>query len=328
MLSKQAVYAGVMRSTFNDFNYKFLTRMDKVKSHQDETGLLGYEKWAAHCNNSIDKYADMARSCHFKYDKQELAFAKDCQDACEKHILGRHAIRRSIAALQQWPRHKRLTKQPVLAAAPARRPLQAQRDLDAAMGSHTWVYVRQSWICFQCGAQQLAGAHYSKAARLQCLGMPYIVKKILDDKVGTGHTFKILVTSKQNILVLCTTCGRWSSKTIRAGGLGSPCRHPQGRGANQRRAEDQLSLDRVAAGKHPHGSHRDDLVAALPFGALLSQLGLQGLTSGKAGLTTSSASGASLAPWTRPSAALAAPPWSLPGRLPACGAAPPAAAAS
>ena len=138
-----------------------------------------------------------------------------------------------------------------------------------------------------------------------------------------GHTFQIIYTAKFNVLVLCTTCGRWSSKTIRAGGLGSPCRHPQGKGASKRRAEDQLSLDRVAAGKHPpHYSHKEDLVASLPLGVLLSQLGLQGHTPGKAGLTTSSASGTSLAPWARPSAALAAPPWSLLGRHPACGAAP------
>ena len=65
MLSKKAVYAGILRSTLNDFNYKLLTRMDKVKSHQDEAGLSGYEWWAAHCNNSIDTFADKARSCHF-----------------------------------------------------------------------------------------------------------------------------------------------------------------------------------------------------------------------------------------------------------------------
>ena len=157
--------------------------------------------------------------------------------------------------------------------------------------------------------------------------MPYVVKKVLEDKVGTGHTFQVLYTAKHNVLVLCTTCGRWSSKTIRAGGLGSPCRYPQGKGASQRRAEDQLSLDRVAAGKHPHYSHKEDLVASLPLGALLSQLGLQGQPgTGKAGLTTTSTSGTSWAPWTRPSAALAAPPWSLASSL-ACGAAPPEAVA-
>ena len=72
-----------------------------------------------------------------------------------------------------------------------------------------------------CGVQQVVGSCYSKAARHVCLGMPYVVKMVLEDKVGTGHTFQVLYTSKLNVFVLCTTCGRWSGKTIRAGGLGS-----------------------------------------------------------------------------------------------------------
>ena len=99
----------------------------------------------------------------------------------------------------------------------------------------------------------------------------------------------------------------------------APCRYPQGKGASQRRAEDQLSLDRVAAGKHPHYSHKEDLVAVLGLGTLLSQLGLQG-HSGKAAAALATSS------WTRTSQAdlLCTPPWCRQGSTacgPTCGAA-------